>query len=510
MNDPRAASLMALLLFCAACGAIDLRLQPEPTHDGGTLALDASVGASGEACSATPVCDGAGCPSSLVGAAVMSVAAGGNVACVLRQDQSVWCWGSNQYAQLGSMPSTADQQCGELHCNPVPQRILGLTGVVAVSVGSTFVCAREADGSVWCWGRNAYDELGHSDVSDPVCADPPDAGAGSTCDPMPSRVPFPPNVRIGAITAGLEVACALSETDANGNPSSDVYCWGENDHDSLGIPGAHPYKVATPNKIGGFAGDILDIALSDDTRQVCAVRRDGTVWCWGDDWQGRIGVVPGTFPQADCGGNHCTAVPQQIRVEDPLVDGGADGGDLGLGAFLTGARQVQLGDGTSCALRNDNTVWCWGYNGAAGLASPGPYTTDDTHPGARPVLGLPSSIRRLVRHFAASFTIDDSGTLWGWGENSYGEMGAGAIFGQDCVPGLCIEPPIAVMSLRDVKEPAAGDRFFAAINADNSVWAWGRNDYAQLGHAPGSAGDGMCTGEGPAPCNAVPSPVTLP
>lgn len=71
-------------------------------------------------------------------------------------------------------------------------------------------------------------------------------------------------------------------------------------------------------------------------------------------------------------------------------------------------------------------------------------------------------------------------------------------------------PPVALMSLGDVKQFGAGDRFVVAVKKDDSIWTWGRNDYAQLGHPPGSAGDGICTGEGPAACNAAPGEVVLP
>jgi alpha-tubulin suppressor-like RCC1 family protein len=470
-----------------------------------TLVDRLNCGGCGQACG-----PGLSCASGRCGSPPASVAAGDGVACVVREDQSVWCWGTNQYGQLGALPSSLDRNCAGLACNPVPQRISGLTGVLSVSIGSSFACAREADGSVWCWGRNLYDVLGHSSATDPVCADPPDAGPGTKCNPTPSKVTFPTGVRIAAVAAGREVACALTETDANGRPSSDVYCWGENDHDSVGIAGGVPANVATPNKIGVFAGDVVAVDVGDDTRHVCAIRQDGTVWCWGDDFQGRIGVVPGMFPQLDCGGHHCTAIPQQVRIEGTLADAGVDGGDLALGAVLTGAQRLQLGSGASCVVKGDGTVWCWGNNGAAALANSGPFVATEDHPGARPIAGLPNNITGLVRHFSTSFAVEPSGAMWGWGENSYGELGTGAIVGQSCSVGLCVAPPAAVMSLAGVKDLAGGDHFFAAIKADKSVWTWGRNDLGQLGHAPGAGGDGTCTGADTAPCNSVPSALALP
>ncbi len=500
------------------CGADDLRIPREESGDGaGPLPpVDAAQDArdTQDAQDAAPSdggvdADADACTSIQCGSPPTRVTAGTGFACVLRADATVWCWGSNQYGELGVLPSANDLACGEVHCSPAPRRIDALAGVRDVRAGESFACALKSDDSVWCWGRNGFDVLGHSATLDSACADPPDAGAGSKCNATPTQVTFPANVKIDSIAAGREIACAVSQTDPAGNPSRDVYCWGRNDHASVGIAGGIPQNVATPNKISGFAGDVVAVDVGDNTRQVCAIRKDGTVWCWGDDFQGRIGTIPGTFPGIDCadGQTHdCTPVPQLIRVRGPLpADAGADAGDIGLGATLSGAKQVKLGAGTSCVLSAGGSVWCWGNNFNAGLADPA--LTGDDHPGARPIAGLPASVSALTRHHVTAFAATDLGELWGWGDNTYGQLGTGSVFGQACLSGLCVTVPSQVSGLKGTRDLAAGDSFFAAITASGALVAWGRNDFAQLGHAPGTSQDATCAGT---QCNALPAPVSLP
>jgi alpha-tubulin suppressor-like RCC1 family protein len=311
----------------------------------------------------------------------------------------------------------------------------------------------------------------------------------------------------------LDLACAIAVpagADA-ADRAGDVYCWGRNDHFSIGIPDPATQSVAVPHKIDGFASDVIAVDVGDGTRHVCAIRRDATVWCWGDDFQGRMGTVPGTPPQIDCPpfANHCSAVPVQIRVQE-TSDAGADAGDLGLGAALTQADQIRLGDGSSCVLRKDGTLWCWGNNDAAALSTPGPFVTTIDHPGARLIAGFPAGIRELTRHFRTTLAMTATGAWWGLGENSYGELGAGSAFGTTCEIGICVVTPIGLPGLQGITKIGAGDRFFVGIGANNTVLAWGRNEYAQLGHTPGTKGDGVCTGFDTVACGASPAALIMP
>src|SRR5262249_32662910 len=106
------------------------------------------------------------------GAAIVQVSAGGHFGCALRKSGTVWCWGSNSAGQLGrqDVPFT----CTTLDrlvqlCEPDPIEIDGLRDVVYISAGANSVCAVTRDHRVWCWGSNQYGQLGHE--VDPALGD---------------------------------------------------------------------------------------------------------------------------------------------------------------------------------------------------------------------------------------------------------------------------------------------------------------------------------------------------
>ena len=98
-------------------------------------------------------------PTRVVGLAkVAHIASGGYHTCALLRDASVWCWGANDEGQLGR--GVVDLW---LTPNPTPQRVVGLADVVALGAGVKHNCAVLRDASVWCWGLNDFDQLGVTD-----------------------------------------------------------------------------------------------------------------------------------------------------------------------------------------------------------------------------------------------------------------------------------------------------------------------------------------------------------
>jgi alpha-tubulin suppressor-like RCC1 family protein len=82
---------------------------------------------------------------------VTAIDAGGARSCAI-VDGAAKCWGGNRLGSLGD---------GTMMDSHVPVQVQGLTsGVVDISIGDTHICAVTSDGAVWCWGGNDYGQLG--------------------------------------------------------------------------------------------------------------------------------------------------------------------------------------------------------------------------------------------------------------------------------------------------------------------------------------------------------------
>jgi alpha-tubulin suppressor-like RCC1 family protein len=140
-------------------------------------------------------------------AAATSVATGRWHTCAITDQGAVWCWGRNDYTQLGRI---GDENLGQ--SLPVPVVQLS-EGVVALAVGGLHTCALTSTGGVYCWGSNMASQLGMDDHG-VLFANTPDPtvvkGLGSG---------------VAAIAAGFLHTCALTIKGA-------VICWGAKTYDA--------------------------------------------------------------------------------------------------------------------------------------------------------------------------------------------------------------------------------------------------------------------------------------
>jgi alpha-tubulin suppressor-like RCC1 family protein len=164
--------------------------------------------------------DSCSSPVAIPGIANAVAIAGGQwFVCALISNQTVECWGSNQYGQLGSTETATCEETFPYACSTTPSVVSNLSGVAQIAAGADFACALLQNGTVQCWGNNAYDGLGNSGVTGSC------QGSYNVCSSSP--VPVSGVSRATAITAGSDFGCALTE-------SGQVLCWGYNAAGQLG------------------------------------------------------------------------------------------------------------------------------------------------------------------------------------------------------------------------------------------------------------------------------------
>jgi len=167
----------------------------------------------------------------ITGLAARTVSAGYNHACAVALDNSVQCWGADEYGQLGNGKS---QITGNFPFAS-PQSVIGISNAVTVSAGWQFTCATLADISVSCWGQNEFGKLDRPVV---IPTNPP---------LQQTHIATPSNVNLGkgtlryvVVSAGRDHACA-SGMSGGFHPSTGtvtglglfVGCWGSNDFGQL-------------------------------------------------------------------------------------------------------------------------------------------------------------------------------------------------------------------------------------------------------------------------------------
>ena len=227
-----------------------------------------------------------------------------------------------------------------------------------------------------------------------------------------------------------------------------VWAWGNNSNGQLGDESVKSKN--TPVQISGLSS-MTAIAAGDS--HTVAVKSDGTVWAWGNNSNGQLGDRSTT--------------PRYAAVQVSGLSGMSSGIVIAVAA----------GHDHTVVLKNDGTVWAWGNN-ATGQLGNGNSTPSDT---PVQVNGL-SGVTAVAAGFVHTVALKSDGTVWTWGNNSKGQLGNGLTNG---VP-IDSATPVQVSGLSGAMDIAAGYEgsvaLKGALKGDGTVWGWGSNSYGQLGN----------------------------
>ncbi|MBI3207260.1 MAG: hypothetical protein HYZ29_37325 [Myxococcales bacterium] len=427
--------------------------------DGGATGGSGGLGGSDGPADAGQDSPDLGVDAGAVGCAI-ELTAGGTAACVLRADGTVWCWGDNRYGALGDGTITG-LNCGPNTCKPTPQQVsaVGSTATeVSAGLGGS-VCVLKQDDTAWCWGRNDHGQLGDGTTGDAGCA-------GVSCKPSPVQITALGKDTV-SISAGGVYACARTK-------NTKVSCWGYNGSGELG-DGTLAQKTL-PTELAALGAGCSFLSAGLDVS--CAVKSDGTTWCWGRNDFGQVGdgtfsgsrtppvqVVPlgSTVKQVESGQYFTCALKSDGTVwcwglnDKGQLGGGATDGVpcntswkckptptavVGLGASV---EQISVGNSHACARKKDGTVWCWGENnlGQLGDGTTAGQTCGPTFCKPAPVqvasLGNSVSDVQAGGAFGCARRVDN--TVWCWGHNAFGQVGDGSPAGQQCSGTVCVPTP---------------------------------------------------------------------
>jgi alpha-tubulin suppressor-like RCC1 family protein/pimeloyl-ACP methyl ester carboxylesterase len=299
-------------------------------------------------------------PESIPFGAAM-VAAGYSHSLAITADGHLWTWGSYSLERPGL-------NAGVTATEAMPTQVPGFTGVLAIAAGTFHTAVLANDHTVWTWGINDNGELGN----------------GSTRDSTtPVHVAGLQNV--DAIAANYQYTLALSH--------GQVYAWGWNGLGQMGDGTFNNHLV--PQVVPGLSNVV---AITAGYGHAFAVTGDGTVWGWGFDSKGQVGVAP----NASClqsPSNGCVLTPKPIP-------------GLQAPSAMAGGLQHSL------ALLSDGTVLAWGSNSSGQLGN-GPGVDQPVPTPVRALTGVGSVGAGGDRSFALKW----DGSVWGWGSNLNNGLG---------------------------------------------------------------------------------------
>lgn len=289
--------------------------------------------------------------------------------CGVASDGTAYCWGTNEYGELGTTNPTVfceDYFRAHYSCTGTPQQVNTTLVFVALSgsQGHGLTCGLTAQGEAHCWGFGLWDQLGNGQLSNSAT---PVAVAGG--------LQFE-SIRVGSDGRGV---CATTIT-------TDLYCWGD-----LGLLYANGIRNAhssVPWRIESAQG-FISFDLGQD--HACGVTVSGQAYCWGSNWYGQLGI-------------------------------GSRGGEAPIPTAVVGGhvfRSIVTGSDLTCALKETGEAYCWGNSNNIGSPTASGYVVTPQ------LVAGDHNFSELYAGFTHTCGLTTDGEAYCWGQNYLGELGDG-------------------------------------------------------------------------------------
>jgi alpha-tubulin suppressor-like RCC1 family protein len=351
----------------------------------------------------------------------------------LKRNGTLWVWGANSTGQLGTGAADAVRHSS-------PAIVASPVNITAVAAGTTHSLAAKANGDQFAWGGNAKGQLGSGTIA-------------------PSTSPI---LVAQDAHAWVSVELGGQHTLARRTDGS-LWAWGDNSSGQASLDPAVTTRTANPVQVGAANNWLI---ISGGFIHAAAIQADGSLWTWGSNGFGQLGDNS-TIDRF---------IPQQITLT----------------ATASAANDwiaVSAGDAHTLALKTDGSLWAWGDNFVGQLGDGS--TTPQILP-IRIITGNPGNFDNNWVAVSAgslfSIGLQADGTLWGWGDNSFGQL---AIDPLVLPPLLSVATPQQIINFVDVPGNqefnsnwtaiAAGQNHWLGLQGNGTVWGLGDNSVGQLG-----------------------------
>ena len=444
----------------------------------------------------------------IAGKKIVKIAAGQGHSLALTDDGMVYAWGRNDTGQLGNN-ATTDAML------PVAVTVTGTPmsnkTIVEIASGARHSLAIDSSGKVYAWGHNGSGQLGNNSTVNAL---------------TPVAVQAPADKNIIQVSGSGWLGGSSSALASDGT----VYSWGRGFDGQLGDGTNNDSSVpvitvinlvdtpSTPTHVMAKPGDTTAIiswqapivsggqnitgyvlqyqavgASSWTTINVAAAATSHTITGLTNDQTYRIRLAAkitagtGDFSNVVLVTPHAKPTITNVSPAIGPVAGGQNVTLTGTNFILKSKKIMQTvnGNGYSLALSADGTVYTWGRNEYGQLGN-GVTATNSPVPVAVKTAGTPMEGKTIVQISAKvwyALALASDGTVYSWGFNSWGQLGNGTSgTANNASAPVAVKTAGTPMEGKTIVQVAAGATHSLALATDGTIYAWGKNEYGQLGN----------------------------
>lgn len=322
-------------------------------------------------------------------------------------DNKLYTWGSGSNGALGLGNTTS-------YSSPKQVGALNDWSIVKGSAFRNRFHAIKTDGTLWSWGDGTNGALGLGSITS--YSSPKQVGALTNWS---------------KISNGRFFAVAIKTNNT-------IWSWGLNStYGQLGLGNTTDYS--SPKQIGALT-NWSQVSCGDD--HAAAIKTDGTLWTWGCNYNGQLGI-----------GTSGSAAHKSSPVQ--------------VGALTTWSK-IAAGSNFCAGITSDGKLWTWGanFNGQLG-------TNNLTYRSSPTQVGALTTWSNVFTAYRTCFAVKTDGTLWGWGLNNTGQIGDGTLTAKSS--------PVQIGALTNWSVISPATSFVIALKTDKTIWGWGNGSNGRLG-----------------------------
>lgn len=318
---------------------------------------------------------------------------------------TLYAWGTNSSGELGLGNTTAYSS---------PKQVGTTESWASVEGGrGSFTAGIKTDGTLYLWGANGSGQL----------------GLGNTTGYSSPK-------QVGALTTWYKVSTGGAFT-VSIKTDGTLWSWGLNNYGQLGH--SNYANRSSPVQVGALT-TWASLATPMSSNSALAIKTDGTLWAWGNNASGQLGLND----------TNTRSIPVQV------------------GALTTWSK-VTCSQRSTTAVKTDGTLWSWGNNGNGQL---GLDSAAYSYSSPKQVGALTNWLT-VAGGYNSVMAIKTDGTLWAWGANAQGTLGDGTTYTRSS--------PVQIGALTTWLLLSLGNYGGLARKTDGTLWTWGGNSTGALG-----------------------------